>query len=117
MGQGCFRRADTADKVRALAERTIKAVLFDIGDTLFNFGKVHTTKVFLQSARQTYDYLKSLGQPKLIQFCLEGTDGDTRLFCKALRLLQSLFRNVERMDFIPVASEEHGITALTTADI
>ncbi len=46
-----------------MAERTIKAVLFDLGDTLLNFGKVETTKVFRQSARLTYDYLKSCAQP------------------------------------------------------
>jgi HAD superfamily hydrolase (TIGR01549 family) len=43
-------------------ETTIKAVLFDLGDTLLNFGKIETTKVFRQSARLTYDYLKSKGQ-------------------------------------------------------
>jgi len=38
-------------------------VLFDLGDTLLNFGKVQTTRVFQQSARLTYDYLISCGQP------------------------------------------------------
>jgi HAD superfamily hydrolase (TIGR01549 family) len=38
-------------------------VLFDLGDTLLNFGKIGTTEVFQQSARLTYDYLKSQGQP------------------------------------------------------
>jgi HAD superfamily hydrolase (TIGR01549 family) len=37
-------------------------VLFDLGETLLNFGKIRTTKVFRQSARLTYDYLKSRGQ-------------------------------------------------------
>jgi len=46
-----------------LAERRIKAVLFDVGDTLLNFGRVQTMKVFRQGARLTYDYLKNLGQP------------------------------------------------------
>jgi len=41
----------------------IKAVLFDLGETLLNFGKTRTTKVFRRSARLTYDYLKSLDQP------------------------------------------------------
>ncbi|UCD48886.1 MAG: HAD family hydrolase [Phycisphaerales bacterium] len=41
----------------------IKAVLFDLGDTLVNFGKVSTTKLVLQGARSSYDYLKSQGQP------------------------------------------------------
>lgn len=41
----------------------IKAVLFDLGDTLVNFGKVNTTKLVLQGARSSYDYLKRQGQP------------------------------------------------------
>jgi putative hydrolase of the HAD superfamily len=41
----------------------IKAVLFDLGDTLVNFGKFSTTKLVLQGARSSYDYLKGLGQP------------------------------------------------------
>lgn len=57
-----------------MAERTIKAVLFDLGDTLLNFGKVETTKVFRQSARMTYDYLKSCAQPvgDLGWYCLRN---------------------------------------------
>jgi len=46
-----------------LAEKVIKAILFDLGDTLLNFGRVRTTQVFRQSARLTYDYLVSCGQP------------------------------------------------------
>ena len=41
----------------------IKAVLFDLGETLLNFGNVRTTTVFRQSARLTYDYLKNCAQP------------------------------------------------------
>lgn len=41
----------------------IKAVLFDLGDTLLDFGKVNTTKLVLQGARSSYDFLKELGQP------------------------------------------------------
>jgi len=41
----------------------IKAVLFDFGETLVNFGKVSTTRLFRQGARLSYDFLKSLGQP------------------------------------------------------
>jgi HAD superfamily hydrolase (TIGR01509 family) len=41
----------------------IKAVVFDLGETLLNFGRVETMRVFRQSAAQTYDYLKSHGQP------------------------------------------------------
>jgi HAD superfamily hydrolase (TIGR01549 family) len=45
-----------------LPTKKIKAVLFDLGDTLLNFGKIQTNKVFWQSARLTYDYLVSCGQ-------------------------------------------------------
>jgi len=41
----------------------IKAVLFDLGETLLDFGKVKTTRLFRQGARLSYDYLKSAGQP------------------------------------------------------
>ena len=41
----------------------IKAVIFDLGDTLLNFGKVHPTELFMRGARLTYDYLKQIGQP------------------------------------------------------
>ena len=37
--------------------------MFDLGETLLNFGKVETMQVFRQSARLTYDYLMSHGQP------------------------------------------------------
>jgi putative hydrolase of the HAD superfamily len=43
--------------------KQIKAVLFDLGETLLNFGKVKTTRLFRQGARLSYDYLKSSGQP------------------------------------------------------
>ena len=41
----------------------IKAVLFDLGETLLNFGKVKTTRLFRQGAKLSYDFLKSSGQP------------------------------------------------------
>jgi HAD superfamily hydrolase (TIGR01549 family) len=41
----------------------IKAVFFDIGETLLDFGKVKTTRLFRQGARLSYDYLKSCGLP------------------------------------------------------
>lgn len=42
--------------------RQIKAVLFDLGDTLVDFGKVRTTQVFLEGARNTYAFLRESGQ-------------------------------------------------------
>ncbi len=44
-------------------EHEIKAVLFDLGETLLDFGKVKTTRLFRQGARLSYDFLKSCGQP------------------------------------------------------
>ncbi len=43
--------------------RRVKAVLFDLGDTLLNFGKVKTTRIFMAGAKASYDFLKNLGQP------------------------------------------------------
>jgi len=41
----------------------VKAVLFDLGETLLDFGRVKTTRLFRQGARLSYDFLKSSGQP------------------------------------------------------
>lgn len=41
----------------------IDAVLFDLGETILNFGKVNTSKLFGQGAKLTYNYLQSLSQP------------------------------------------------------
>jgi len=41
----------------------IKAVLFDLGETLLDFGKIKATRLFRQGARLSYDFLKSCGQP------------------------------------------------------
>jgi len=46
-----------------LPDKKIKAVLFDLGDTLLNFGRFETSHIFWQGARSSYDYLESLGQP------------------------------------------------------
>ena len=45
-----------------MSDRVIKAVLFDLGETVLNFGKVDTTSLFHEGARLSYDYLKSIGQ-------------------------------------------------------
>jgi putative hydrolase of the HAD superfamily len=47
---------------RTMSNR-VKAVLFDLGETLLDFGKVKTTRLFRQGARLSYDFLKSSGQP------------------------------------------------------
>jgi FMN phosphatase YigB (HAD superfamily) len=49
--------------VRALANNKIKAVLFDLGETLLTFGKVNKARIYRQGAASTYDFLKSQGQP------------------------------------------------------
>ncbi|HSV26596.1 MAG TPA: HAD family hydrolase [Sedimentisphaerales bacterium] len=41
----------------------IRGVLFDLGDTLLNYGRLSPHKPFMQASRQTYEYLKGLGQP------------------------------------------------------
>ena len=41
----------------------IRAVLFDLGETLLDFGKIKATRLFRQGARLSYDFLKSCGQP------------------------------------------------------
>lgn len=41
----------------------IQGILFDLGDTLLDFGSVDTIDLFEQGAHLSYDYLKSLHQP------------------------------------------------------
>ncbi len=38
-------------------------MVFDLGETLLNFGKVETMRSFGKAQRLTYDYLMSHGQP------------------------------------------------------
>ena len=44
------------------AKTQIKAVVFDLGDTLINFGRLNKAEIFAAGARLTYEYLKSLDQ-------------------------------------------------------
>jgi HAD superfamily hydrolase (TIGR01549 family) len=46
-----------------MPDKKIKAVLFDLGETLLNFGKVRTARLYRQGARLSYDFLKSHSQP------------------------------------------------------
>lgn len=46
-----------------MSKYQIKAVLFDLGETLLTYGKVDTYKVFGQASHLTYDYLVANGQP------------------------------------------------------
>ncbi len=43
--------------------RIIKAILFDLGDTLLDFGEVDLRALFDQGARGAYDYLLKLDHP------------------------------------------------------
>ena len=46
-----------------MSNKKIKAVLFDLGDTLLNFGEVDIGVVFKEGAKSTYNFLKEAGQP------------------------------------------------------
>jgi putative hydrolase of the HAD superfamily len=46
-----------------MPRQTIKAVLFDLGDTLVNFGKLRTAKLFHEAARTSHAYLREQKQP------------------------------------------------------
>lgn len=73
-------------------QNEIKAVLFDLGETVLNFGKIKTTRLFRQGARLSYDFLKSRGQPV----------GNFEVYCWrnliALRI-RHLFSNIVKNDF------------------
>ncbi len=46
-----------------MSQKKIKAVLFDLGDTIFNYGRVHKTKAMIEAARISHKYLLELNQP------------------------------------------------------
>jgi hypothetical protein len=46
-----------------MSQTTIKAVLFDLGETLIRYGKVNRIRAFGQGARGSYDFLRILGHP------------------------------------------------------
>ncbi|MHC4149750.1 MAG: HAD family hydrolase [Planctomycetota bacterium] len=75
-----------------MPDKKIKAVLFDLGDTLLNFGKVNTARLFRQGAKVSYDFLKGCGQPV----------GNFKYYCWrnliALRLRQWL-SSITKKDF------------------
>lgn len=41
----------------------IRAVLFDLGETLLTYGKVNAHRLFRQGGRLSYEFLRSCGQP------------------------------------------------------
>jgi len=45
-----------------LPEEKIKAVFFDLGETLLNFGKIDSGRMFKEAARLSYEFLQQLKQ-------------------------------------------------------
>lgn len=75
-----------------MPDKKIKAVLFDLGETLLTFGKVKINPLFRQSCLLSYDYLKSCNQPL----------GSFTLYCLRSLLtvrLQVLFSAITGKDF------------------
>ncbi len=79
-----------------MPDKKIKAVLFDLGETLLDFGKFKAGRLFRQGARLSYDFLKSCGQPV----------GNFQYYCWrnliALRI-RHLLSNIMRNDFNSLA--------------
>ncbi len=75
-----------------MPNRKIKAILFDLGETLLNFGPVDKSRVFKEAGRLTYEYLSSNGhQP-----------GDLKkyIYRNLLKLrIKVLFSNIFKNDF------------------
>lgn len=46
-----------------MANNKIKAILFDLGDTLLNFGRISSLHIYSNASHWTYDYLKEHAQP------------------------------------------------------
>ena len=46
-----------------MPDKKIKAVLFDLGETLLTFGKINIGELFREGARLSYNYLVSMNQP------------------------------------------------------
>jgi HAD superfamily hydrolase (TIGR01549 family) len=46
-----------------LAERKIQAVVFDLGETLLDFGRVDPKALFKEGGKKAYELLKNLNQP------------------------------------------------------
>ena len=46
-----------------MSQHPVKAVLFDLGETLLNFGRVNTGALFQEAGRDSYRFLVEAGQP------------------------------------------------------
>lgn len=88
-------------------EAKIKAVLFDLGETLLTFGKVDALAYFREGARLTYDFIRGCGQ----------NAGNFRLYCLrnllALRvrhlLTQITGRDFDSLEFLKKLGGKRGI--------
>ena len=47
----------------SVSKRHIEAVIFDLGETLLNFGKLDRAQIFNDAVRRSYNYLLELSQP------------------------------------------------------
>ena len=63
----------------------VRAILFDLGQTLVNFSNIHKTTIFRQSTRLSYDFLTKLNQPagKYSVYCWRN------LFALRVKMLRS----------------------------
>jgi len=57
-----------------MSDKQIKAVFFDLGDTLLNFGQADMVELFYRGAKLSYDYLTELGRPvgSYLFYCLRN---------------------------------------------
>ncbi|MCD4830619.1 MAG: HAD family hydrolase [Anaerohalosphaeraceae bacterium] len=46
-----------------MSDAKVKAVLFDLGETLLTFGKVDAVGLFRQGGQRAYDFLREMNQP------------------------------------------------------
>ncbi len=97
-------------------QHKIKAVVFDLGETILNFGKVNLVELFKEGARLSYDYLKSHNQPvdnfkiycwrNLISLRLRnlvstitGNDFDSSAFLRKIGTKKGIRLNNEQWDY------------------
>jgi HAD superfamily hydrolase (TIGR01549 family) len=85
----------------------IKAVLFDLGETLLNFGRVKTTRAFLLGARATHAFLKELGQP-VAPFPWYALRNLARLRMKYL-LSNITGRDFDSLEVLQIVGERKGV--------
>jgi putative hydrolase of the HAD superfamily len=79
-----------------MTDKKIKAVLFDLGETLLDFGKVNPGEIFRQGAGLSYDFLKNSGQPV----------GNFKYYClwnMAALYFRRIVSNITRNDFNSLA--------------